>query len=270
VVRDLRGVGENLQDHLEVYIQYACRKPVSLYPALSMRRKPGIGLEWLLRRKGIGASNQFEAGGFIRSNDDVAYPNLQYHFLPVAIRYDGKAPHGGHGYQVHVGPMSSDARGSVRISSADPFAYPAIRFNYLSTEQDRREWLEAIRCTRRIMTQPALDEFRGEELAPGSEIDDDEAILGFVCREAESAYHLCGTCRMGSDAAAVVDPTLRVHGVDGLRVVDASIIPTITNGNLNAPVIMVAEKAADIILGHCPEEPMRVEFFQAAGSSAVA
>ena len=270
VVRDLRGVGENLQDHLEVYVQYACRKPVSLYPALSMRRKPGIGLEWLLRRKGIGASNQFEAGGFIRSNDDVAYPNLQYHFLPVAIRYDGKAPHGGHGYQVHVGPMSSDARGSVRISSPDPFAYPAIRFNYLSTEQDRREWVEAIRCTRRIMTQPAFDEFRGEELAPGRQIDDDDAILGFVRREAESAYHLCGTCRMGSDAAAVVDPTLRVHGLDGLRVVDASVMPTITNGNLNAPVIMVAEKAADIILGDCPEEPMHVEFFRAAGSPAVA
>ena len=267
VVTDLPGVGENLQDHLEVYVQYACRRPVTLYPALSAWRKPGIGLGWMLRRKGLGASNQFEAGGFVRSNEDVAYPNLQYHFLPVAIRYDGKSPHGGHGYQVHVGPMSSDARGSVHIRSADPFAYPEMRFNYLSTEQDRREWLEAVRCTRRILTQPAFDEFRGEELAPGPEVEDDESILEFVRREGESAYHLCGTCRMGSDSAAVVDPTLRVHGVAGLRVVDASVIPCITNGNLNAPVIMVAEKAADIILGHCPEEPMHVDFYRAAKPS---
>jgi choline dehydrogenase len=262
LVRDLPGVGENLQDHLEVYVQYACRKPVSLYPALKRWRQPFIGFDWLARRKGLGTSNQFEAGGFIRSNDSVAYPNLQYHFLPVAIRYDGRAPHGGHGYQVHVGPMSSDARGSVRITSADPRAYPAIRFNYLSTEQDRSEWLEAIRCTREIMTQPAFDEYRDGELAPGEEKQSDDAILDFVSRQAESAYHLCGTCRMGTDEGSVVDPELRVHGIDGLRVVDASVMPYVTNGNLNAPVLMIAEKAADMILNKERAEPLPLDYYR--------
>ncbi|MEX0709053.1 MAG: choline dehydrogenase, partial [Woeseia sp.] len=249
VVCELPGVGRNLQDHLEVYVQYACLQPVSLFPALSAWRKPLIGADWLLRRKGIGASNQFEAGGFIRSNDEVAYPNLQYHFLPVAIRYDGTAPHGGHGYQVHVGPMRSDARGSVEISSADPFQPPTIRFNYLTTDKDRKEWVEAIACTRDILGQAAFDAYRGAEMAPGASVQSDAEILDFVARQGESAYHPCGTCRMGSDGQAVVDAALRVRGVDGLRVVDASVMPTITNGNLNSPVIMIAEKASDLILG---------------------
>jgi choline dehydrogenase len=262
VKQDLPGVGENLQDHLEAYVQYACKQPVSLYPQLSRWRKPLIGLDWLLRGKGPGASNHFEAGGFIRSNDEVRFPNLQYHFLPVAIRYNGEALHSGHGYQVHVGPVSSDVRGSVRLASKSPFARPRLRFNYLSTAQDRREWIEAIRCTREIMTQPAFAPYRGEEVAPGAAVQSDEAILDFVAREGESAYHPCGTCRMGSDGEAVVDAELRVRGVDGLRVVDASVMPTITNGNLNAPVLMIAEKAADTILGRPAEAPMNLEFYR--------
>ena len=258
----LPGVGENLQDHLEVYVQYACREPVSLFPALSGWRKPKIGFDWLLRRKGLGISNQFEAGGFIRSNHEVTYPNLQYHFLPVAIRYDGSAPHGGHGYQVHVGPMRSDARGSVSITTSDPFASPRLRFNYLTTEKDRKEWIEAISCTRRIMTQPAFDRYRGAEMAPGDDVAGDAAILEFVASQGESAYHPCGTCRMGTGEMAVVDANLSVRGVEGLRVVDASVMPTITNGNLNAPVLMIAEKAADLIL-NCPvAEPMPLDFYR--------
>ena len=262
VVCDLPGVGQNLQDHLEVYVQYECLEPVSLFPALSRWRKPKIGFDWLLRRKGIGASNQFEAGGFIRSNDDVSYPNLQYHFLPVAIRYDGTAPHGGHGYQVHVGPMRSDARGSVEIASADAFKPPKIRFNYLSTAKDRKEWVEAIRCTRDIMTQPAFDDYRGAEMSPGTSVQSDAEILDFVADQGESAYHPCGTCRMGTDEQAVVDAQLRVHGIDGLRVVDASVMPTITNGNLNSPVVMLAEKAADIILGNTALAPLHLDYYR--------
>jgi choline dehydrogenase len=266
VTHELPGVGDNLQDHLEVYIQYACKQPVSLYPQLSRWRKPLIGLDWLLRRKGPGASNHFEAGGFIRSNESVEFPNLQYHFLPVAIRYNGEALHSGHGYQVHVGPMSSDARGSVRLVSRDPLAPPRLRFNYLSTEKDRREWVEAIRRTRDIMTQPAFDPYRGAEVAPGASTASDDEILDFVARDGESAYHPSGTCRMGTDADAVVDPELRVRGIDGLRVVDASVMPTITNGNLNAPVLMIAEKAADLILGRPAEEPMPLEFYRHRGA----
>ncbi len=264
-VCDLPGVGRNLQDHLEVYVQYACREPVSLFPALSPWRKPKIAFDWLVRRTGVGASNQFEAGGFIRSNDEVDYPNLQYHFLPVAIRYDGTAPHGGHGYQVHVGPMRSDARGSVAITSADPFVPPKLQFNYLSTAQDRKEWQEALRCTRRIMTQSAFDRYRGAEMAPGELVSSEADVLDFVARQGESAYHPCGTCRMGMDDDAVVDAELRVRGVEGLRVVDASIMPTITNGNLNAPVLMIAEKAADLILGRNAAEPLRLEFYRCEG-----
>ncbi|MDZ7643298.1 MAG: choline dehydrogenase [Woeseiaceae bacterium] len=262
IVQDLPGVGENLQDHLEVYIQYACRQPVSLYPQLSRWRKPLIGLDWLLRRKGPGATNHFEAGGFIRSNDEVLFPNLQYHFLPVAIRYNGEALHSGHGYQVHVGPMCSDARGHVRAVSRDPFAPPRLLFNYLSTDKDRREWIEAVRCTRRIMTQPAFDPYRGEEITPGATTDSEQAILDFVAREGESAYHPSGTCRMGTDGDAVVDAGLRVRGMEALRVVDASVMPTITNGNINAPVLMIAEKAADLILGRLAEEPMNLDFYR--------
>ncbi|MGE4468727.1 MAG: choline dehydrogenase [Desulfovibrio sp.] len=262
VVQDLPGVGENLQDHLELYVQYACKKPVSMYPALRWWNQPKIGLDWLLRRKGAAATNHFEAGGFIRGNDQVEYPNLQYHFLPIAIRYDGSAPNEGHGYQVHVGPMNTDVRGRVKLKSADPLAYPSILFNYLSTEQERREWVEAIRKTREIMTQPAFDEFRGRELAPGEAVRTDEEILDFVAREGESAYHPSCTCKMGYDDMAVVDSSLRVHGVQGLRVVDASVMPSITNGNIYAPVMMIGEKAADMILGNTPCPPERPGFYR--------
>ena len=255
VVRDLPGVGENLQDHLELYVQYASKKPVSLYPSLKWWRQPWIGFQWLFGRKGIGATNHFEAGGFIRGNDRVEYPNLQFHFLPIAIRYDGSAPNEGHGYQVHVGPMNTDVRGHVKLKSADPAEYPEIFFNYLSTEQERREWVEAIRKTREIMTQPAFDEFRAAELAPGEACRTDEEILDFVAREGESAYHPSCTCKMGVDDMAVVDPELRVRGVKGLRVVDASVMPAITNGNIYAPVMMIGEKAADLILGNTPLAP---------------
>lgn len=261
VVKDLPGVGENLQDHLELYVQYASKKPVSLYPALKWWRQPQIGFQWLFQRKGAGASNHFEAGGFIRSNDQVDYPNLQYHFLPIAIRYDGSAPAQGHGFQLHVGPMYSDAQGHVKISSTDPDRYPKILFNYLSTEKDRREWVEAIKCSREIIGQPAFDELRGEEIAPGSRCQTDEEILDFVAREGESAYHPCGTCKMGYDDMSVVDAELKVHGVENLRVVDASIMPTITNGNIYSPVMMIGEKASDIILGNTPLRPLNEPFY---------
>ncbi len=264
VVQDLPGVGRNLQDHLEVYVQYACRKPVSLYPALLPWNQPKIGFDWLFRRRGVGASNHFEAGGFVRGNDRVAYPNLQFHFLPLAIRYDGSAPAEGHGFQMHVGPMNTDVRGRVKLTSADPFAPPSILFNYLSTAQERREWVEAIACARRIAAQPAFDALRGRELAPGPEVNSEAEVLDFVAREGESAYHPSCTCRMGTDAMAVVDPALRVHGVDNLRVVDASVMPCITNGNIYAPVMMVAEKAADIIAGRTPLAPETVDFYRHA------
>ncbi len=263
VIEDLPGVGENLQDHLEVYVQYACKKPVSIYPALKPWNQLRIGYEWLFKRKGLGATNHFEAGGFIRSNDSVAYPNLQYHFLPIAIRYDGKVANQSHGYQVHVGPMNTDVRGRIKIRSTDPTIYPSIRFNYLSTEQERREWVEAIRCTRNIMTRPAFDSFRGPELAPGTEAQSDEEILDFIAKEGESAYHPSCTCKMGeNDETAVVDSRLKVRGVKGLRVVDASAMPTITNGNIYAPVMMIAEKAADEILGNTPLPALDIGFYR--------
>lgn len=261
VVHDLPAVGENLQDHLEVYIQWACKKPVSMYPALSPWRAPKIGFDWLFRRKGIGATNHFEAGGFIRSNDQEAYPNLQYHFLPLAIRYDGTAPAEGHGFQLHIGPMNSDVRGHVKIKSADPLVYPSILFNYLSTEQERKHWVEAIRLSRKLIETEAMGELRGKELSPGSDVQTDEEILGFVAREGESAYHPSCTCRMGTGEDSVVGPDLRVHGVEGLRVVDASVMPYVTNGNIYAPVLMIGEKAADIILGNKPLAPENVPYF---------
>lgn len=263
VIQDLPGVGQNLQDHLEVYIQYACKKPVSVWSALKWYNKPFVGLQWMLFKTGPASTNHFEGGGFIRSNETVAYPNLQFHFLPVAIRYDGSSPSGGHGYQVHVGPMNSDARGSILIKSSDPKEKPAIRFNYLSTDQDRREWVEAIRCARKILNQPAMDEFNGGELSPGPTVNTDEQILDWVRRDAETALHPSCTCKMGIDKMSVVDPiTLRVHGVDSLRVVDGSIMPYITNGNLYAPIMMIAEKAADIILGNQPLQPEKVDFYR--------
>ena len=263
VVHDLPGVGENLQDHLEVYVQYACTQPVSVQPALKKWKRPLIAAQWLFLRSGPGATNHFEAGGFIRSNDEVAYPNLMFHFLPLAIRYDGSAPAAAHGYQVHVGPMYADTRGSVKITSTDPCAHPALRFNYLSTEQDQREWLEAVRCARTILSQPAFDPYNGGEISPGPAVQTDGEILDWVARDAETALHPSCTCKLGTDELSVVDPsTMRVHGVDGLRVVDASVFPYVTNGNIYAPVMMVAEKAADLILGNTPLPPAAVRFYR--------
>ncbi|MFB7285670.1 choline dehydrogenase [Actinacidiphila glaucinigra] len=268
VVHDLPGVGENLQDHLEVYVQYACTQPVSMQPYLAKWRYPFIGLQWLFR-KGPAATNHFEAGGFARSNEDVEYPNLMFHFLPIAVRYDGSAPAGGHGYQVHVGPMYSDARGTVKIRSRDPREKPALRFNYLSTEQDRREWVEAVRVARDILGRPALAPFNGGEVSPGPGVETDEEILAWVAKEGETALHPSCTCRMGTDEMAVVDPaSLRVHGVEGLRVVDASVMPYVTNGNIYAPVMMIAEKAADLILGREPLPPSKAQYYRHRDAAA--
>jgi choline dehydrogenase len=262
-VHDLPGVGEHLQDHLEVYIQYASKQPVSVAPAMLYRNAPRVFLEWLLLRRGPGATNHFEGGGFARSNDEVAYPNLMFHFLPLAVRYDGSKPAEGHGYQVHIGPMYSDARGSVHVRSNDPFEKPALRFNYLSTDQDRREWVEAVRVARSILTQPAFDPFNKGELSPGPSVETPEEILDWVARDAETALHPSCSCRMGVDDRSVVDPSnMRVHGLEGLRVVDASVFPYVTNGNIYAPVMMVAEKAADLILGNTPLEPSQAAFFR--------
>jgi choline dehydrogenase len=264
VVADVPGVGAHLQDHLEVYIQYGSRQPVSVQPyALEKWRRPFIGAEWLFRRTGPGATNHFEGGGFVRSNDDVAYPNLMFHFLPLAIRYDGTAGAKGHGYQVHVGPMYSDAEGSVRITSTDPRRHPAIRFNYLSTAQDRREWVEAIRVARRILTQPAFDPYTTGELSPGPGVETDQEILDWVARDAETALHPSCTARMGTDEGSVTDPsTMRVRGVEGLRAVDASVMRYVTNGNIYAPVMMLAEKAADLIAGNTPLPPQPTPFYR--------
>ncbi len=263
VTADLPGVGENLQDHLEVYVQYGSKRPVSVAPALKLRNRPAVGAKWLFLRSGPGATNHFEGGGFIRSNDVVAYPNLMYHFLPIAIRYDGSQPASGHGYQVHIGPMYSDSRGSVRITSRDPQVHPALRFNYLSTPTDQREWGEAIRITRHILSRPAFDEFNAGELSPGKDVCSDEEVLDWVRRDAETALHPSCTAKMGTGPDAVTDPaTLRVHGLDGLRVVDASVMPYITNGNIYAPVMMVAEKSADLILGNTPLPAQHAEFYR--------
>lgn len=271
-VHHLPGVGENLQDHLEVYVQHACTQPVSLNPNLQFWRRPIIGAEWLFLRSGPGASNHFEAGGFIRSNDGVEYPNLMYHFLPIAVRYDGTSIAEGHGYQVHIGPMYSDARGRLWITSADPMAPPSFVFNYLSTEQDRREWIEAIRKTREILEQSAFAPYSGGEISPGAEVSSDDEILDWVRRDGETAYHPSCTNRMGVDEMSVVDPlTMKVHGTEGIRVVDASAMPYVTNGNIYAPVMMMAEKAADIIKGATPLPPEYAPFYRhrvQAGSDA--
>ncbi|MEZ0291658.1 MAG: choline dehydrogenase [Solirubrobacteraceae bacterium] len=270
---DLPGVGENLQDHLEVYVQHAATQPVTVAPHFRMSARPKVGLEWLLRKSGPGATNHFEAGGFVRSNEDVGYPNLMYHFLPIAVRYDGTLPEGGggHGYQVHVGPMYSDARGTCKIVSTDPRRKPALRFNYLSTEQDRREWVEAIRVTRRILGAPAFAPFSGGELSPGPGVESDAEILDWVARDAETALHPSCTAKLGTGADAVVDPrTMGVHGVRGLRVVDASVFPYVTNGNIYAPTMMTAEKAADLILGHTPLPPEPVPFYRHGHAEAAA
>lgn len=251
VVADRRGVGANLQDHLEVYMQFAALQPITLFKYWNLLGKALIGAQWLFTRRGLGASNQFESAGFIRSRAGVEYPDIQFHFLPIAVRYDGRAAAEGHGFQAHVGPMRSPSRGSVTLRSADPAAPPVIRFNYMSTDQDWQDFRTCIRLTREIFAQPAMAAHLRHEIQPGADVQSDAQIDGFIRDHAESAYHPCGTARMGraDDPDAVVDPQGRVIGVDRLRVADSSIFPRVTNGNLNAPSIMVGEKIADHVLG---------------------
>ena len=260
VIADRPGVGANLQDHLEIYMQFASKQPITLYKYWNLFGKALIGAQWLLTGKGLGASNQFEACGFIRSKKGVEYPDIQYHFLPIAVRYDGKASAEGHGFQAHVGPMRSTSRGSVRLRSADPRDNPVIRFNYMSQAQDWEEFRACIRLTREIFGQPAMHPFVKHEIQPGLGAQSDAEIDAFIREHAESAYHPCGTARMGrrDDPMAVVDPECRVIGVEGLRLADSSIFPRITNGNLNGPSIMVGEKAADHILGRAALAPMNL------------
>ena len=251
---DRAGVGQNLQDHLELYLQYAALQPITLFRYWNLPGKAWVGAQWLLARKGPGASNQFEACAFIRSREGVDYPDIQYHFLPIAVRYDGKAVAEGHGFQVHVGPMRSRSRGRVKLRSARPQDAPRISFNYMSEPEDWDDFRRCIRLTREIMGQPAFGPYLGHEIQPGADLEDDAALDGFIRAHVESAYHPCGTAKMGrrDDPCAVVDPEGRVIGVDGLRVADSSIFPRITNGNLNAPSTMVGEKIADHILGRAP------------------
>ncbi|SDG08899.1 choline dehydrogenase [Alloyangia pacifica] len=254
VVADRPGVGQNLQDHLELYIQQAATQPVSLFKYWNLFGKAYVGAQWLFTRKGPGASNQFESCAFVRSKPGVEYPDIQYHFLPIAVRYDGKAAAEGHGFQAHVGPMRSKSRGAVSLKSADPKDAPSIFFNYMSHEDDWSDFRTCIRLTREIFGQEAFAPYRGHEIQPGDSVQSDEELDAFIREHAESAYHPCGSCRMGAatDPMAVVDPECRVIGVEGLRVADSSIFPQITNGNLNAPSIMTGEKAADHILGKQP------------------
>ncbi len=250
LLHDLPGVGENLQDHLEVYFQFHCRQPITINGKLGPLSKGLIGARWLLFRDGLGATNHFESCAFIRSRAGVRWPDIQYHFLPAAMRYDGTASAAGHGFQVHVGPNKPRSRGHVRVAGSDVRDKPGILFNYLQDERDREDWRRCIRLTREILQQPAMDAYRGEEIQPGSAVQEDAAIDAWVRANVESAYHPCGTCRMGAadDPLAVVDSDCNVRGIANLRVVDSSIMPTITNGNLNAPTIMLAEKASDIVL----------------------
>jgi choline dehydrogenase len=254
VVADRAGVGQNLQDHLELYIQQAATRPVSLFKYWSLFGKAMVGAQWLFTRTGVGASNQFESAGFIRSKPGVRYPDIQFHFLPIAVRYDGQVAAEGHGFQAHVGPMRSQSRGAVTLRSADPKAPPRILFNYMSHPSDWEDFRTCIRLTREIFAQEAFAPFRGHEIQPGDAVQSDAALDDFIRDHVESAYHPCGTCKMGAadDPLAVVDPECRVIGVEGLRVADSSIFPQITNGNLNGPSIMTGEKAADHILGKAP------------------
>jgi choline dehydrogenase len=251
VIADRQGVGANLMDHLELYIQQECTQPISLYSKLNLFSKAKIGLEWLLFKTGDGATNHFEACAFVRSKAGVSYPDIQFHFLPVAIRYDGKAAAPTHGFQAHVGPMRSPSRGRVHLTSKDPAAKPSILFNYMTHDEDWQDFRHCIRLAREIFGQSAFDPFRGKEIQPGEHVQSDDELDDFIREHAESAYHPCGTCKMGdaSDATAVVDPECNVIGVQGLRVADSSIFPSIPNGNLNGPSIMVGEKASDHILG---------------------
>ena len=251
VIADRPGVGGNLQDHLEFYFQMACTQPVSLFPHIGWLAKARIGARWLLRRDGLGATNHFESCGFIRSRAGIRYPDIQYHFFPLAVSYDGKSMAKEHGFQAHVGPMRTKSRGSVTLRSPDPRDKPVIAFNYMSHLDDWEEMRACVRLTREIFQQPAFSPFRGREIQPGADVISDEAIDAFIAHKVESAYHPCGTCRIGAadDPLAVVDPELRVIGVQGLRVVDSSVMPSVTTGNLNAPTIMIGEKGADHIIG---------------------
>ena len=251
---DRAGVGRNLQDHLELYVQYAATRPVSLAPYWSLWGKALVGAQWLFTRTGLGASNNFESCGFIRSRAGIAHPDIQFHFLPIAVRYDGQTPATGHGFQAHVGPMRSQSRGSVTLRSAEPADAPVIRFNYMSQPSDWEEFRTAIRLTREIFATDPIAGYVDHEIQPGDAAQSDAALDAVIRAHAESAYHPCGTARMGrrDDPAAVVDPEARVIGVDGLRLADSSVFPLIPNGNLNAPSIMVGEKAADHILGRAP------------------
>ncbi|MEB5685095.1 MULTISPECIES: choline dehydrogenase [Mammaliicoccus] len=260
----LPGVGENFEDHLEVYVQHASSKPVSQQPSLNKLKMPFIGLQWIFGRTGPASSNHFEGGGFVRSNDKVEYPNLMFHFLPLAVRYDGQKADTEHGFQVHIGPMYSNSRGSLKIKSKDPFEKPKVVFNYLSTKEDEQEWIEAIRIARKILAQPALKPFNDGEISPGPSVQTDEEILDWVKKDAETALHPSCSAKMGpaSDPMAVVDPlTMKVHGMENLRVVDASAMPRTTNGNIHSPVLMLAEKAADIIRGRKPLEPDEIDYY---------
>ncbi|WP_025274241.1 choline dehydrogenase [Haloglycomyces albus] len=260
---ELPGVGENLQDHLEAYIQHASSQPVSYNPIYNPLYYPIIGMQWLWGQRGPAATNHFEAGGFVRGNDVVDYPNLMFHFLPIAVRYDGTKVDAKHGYQIHIGPMYSDVRGDVKIKSDNPKEKPRLRFNYLSTPNDRKEWIEAIRVGREIMAQDAFKEYDAGELSPGPGVQSDKEILDWVAKDAETAYHPSCTAKMGVGDDAVVDPlSMKVHGLEGLRVVDASAMPYLTNGNIYAPVMMLAEKAADLVLGNTPLPASDVPYYQ--------
>jgi len=259
---ELPGVGENLQDHIEFYFQFECKEPITLNGQLDWFHKGLIGAKWLLTKKGLGATNHFESCGFIRSEAGVAWPDMQYHFLPAAIRYDGKSAFDGHGFQVHIGHNKPKSRGWVRAQSDNPAEAPAIQFNYLQHADDIAGFRACVRLTREILGQPAMDAFRGREIQPGAQVETDEQIDAFVRQAAESAYHPSCTCKMGTDDMAVVDTELKAHGLDRLRVVDSSVFPTITNGNLNAPTIMVAERAADIILGQGTLPPEKLPHYE--------
>ena len=259
----LPGVGQNLMDHLELYIQQECTQPISLYKSMNPFAKAWIGLHWLLTQKGLGATNHFEAGGFIRSHAGIQWPNIQYHFLPIAIAYDGSTMPKCHGFQAHVGPMRSQSRGFVELKSPHLQDKPKILFNYMSQPQDWFEMRTAIHLTREIFQQPALDPFRGREIAPGADIQSNEALDAYIQMHVESAYHPCGTCKMGQDSQSVVSPDCRVHGIQRLRVVDSSIMPQITTGNLNAPTIMLAERGADLILNKPLLEPSQLPYYKA-------
>ena len=254
VLHELPGVGENLQDHLEVYFQYHCKKPITLNSKLNLFSKGLIGIEWILAKTGLGATNHFESCGFIRSRAGLKWPNIQYHFLPAAMRYDGNAAMDGHGYQVHAGVNKVTSRGNVQINSSDPKAKPTIIFNYMETEQDRQDWRDCIRLTREILSQPALDDFNAGEASPGIDVSSDEEIDAWLRANVESAYHPSCSCKMGSsdDPMTVVNNKGQVNGIEALRVIDSSVFPTIPNGNLNGPTIMLAEKMADSVLGKKP------------------